>query len=120
MLLLNLNNRIHVGQFFSLTLDDDFFKMIGSDILRGNVNAEYVCDKIVDDSFHFVIHSVGNVFTLCDRCLDEVELRIDIKNDIVVRLGDEDIDEGDLIYVDRNNPVLSMDNLIYQFILVNT
>lgn len=119
MLIINLDNRIVKGKKFSFTLDDSFFKNIGGDISSGNVFSECVCDKIIDDSFHFTFHSVGNVFTPCDRCLDDVELRIDINNDIVVKLGDEDVDDGDVVFVDRNNPVLCLDNLVYQFVVVS-
>ena len=119
MLILNLDNRIVEGQKFSLTLDEAFFKMAGGIITRGNVSADCVCDKIANDCFHFKIHSVGKVFTLCDRCLEDVELRINITNDMLFQLGDEDFDDGDMLIVDRNNPIVNMDNLVYQLVVVS-
>ncbi len=115
---IKLNNNILNKNLF-LSVDDQFFQFMGGDILKGNINAEILCDNIVNDTFHFIICSNGTVFTPCDICLDEVELRIDIKNELIVKLGDEDRDDGDVVFVNRDFPEINMKNIVYQLVAVS-
>ena len=115
---INLNSSI-LNKNFCVEVDDDFFANAGGDIKRGYVKAEVICDRINNDSFHFNIHSVGNVFTPCDLCLDDVELRIDINDDITVMLGEEELDNGEYVVVDREKPCFNLTDIVYQFVVVS-
>ena len=115
---IKLNNNI-LNKKFLLSVDDQYFKNMGGDILRGNVDAEIVCDNIINDAYHFSICSNGTVFTPCDICLDDVELRINIKNDIFVKLGNEDRDDGDVVFVNRDYPEINMKDIVYQLVSVS-
>ena len=63
---IKLNNNI-LNKKFLLSVDNQYFENMGGDILRGNVEAEIVCDNIVNDAYHFSICSNGTVFTPCDK-----------------------------------------------------
>ncbi len=115
---INLNYSI-LNKKFIIRLDNDFFKNIKGIVTGGNIVSEVTCDKAVDDSFHFNVHSVGNVTTPCDICLDDVELRIDIKDDVLVKLGGCDFDDGETVMVNKLQPFIDMTDIVYQFIIVS-
>ena len=92
--LIDLNDAAILGKTFQVEIDDDFFSQYNGLITKGKVEAEVVCDKINANRFHFEFHSFGVVSTPCDRCLDDVELRIDVNNELYVAMADEDNDEG--------------------------
>ena len=107
------------GMVFDVDIHDDFFKEMGGYINKGDIKAKAVCEKVSGEDFLFNIHSVGSVFTPCDRCLDDVELRIDITNKLAVRLGDFDEDEGDTLVVNRRKPEIDLAYLVYQFVALS-
>lgn len=115
---INLNNTI-LNKSFEVVVDDEVFITAKGDITKGNVIAKVICDKIVDDSFHFNIHSVGHVFTPCDICLEDVELRIDIQDELVVTLGEEELDDGEVVTIERDKPFLNLTDIVYQIVTVS-
>lgn len=117
--LIDLNDAAILGKTFQVEIDDDFFSQCNGLITKGKVEAEVVCDKINADRFHFEFHSFGVVSTPCDRCLDDVELRIDVNNELYVAMADEDNDEGEIMYVNRNNPEINLKDLVYQFVVLS-
>lgn len=115
----NLNDRAILGKSFEFEINDSFFYEMGGEITKGHIKANVRCEVATAQIFLFSVHSVGSVFTPCDRCLDEVELRIDINNRLDVRIGDEDDDEGDTLIVGRNRPVFDLAYLVYQFVALS-
>lgn len=120
---INLTDAAINGATLELNLDEKFFSEMQKDveggISHGNVRAVADCRKVNDEQFIFNIHAEGNVFVPCDRCLDDVELRIDTNQKIIVKIGDEDIDEGDIYVVDRKNPILNIALVVYQFVVIS-
>jgi uncharacterized metal-binding protein YceD (DUF177 family) len=114
---IELNNSI-INKCFHVEINDDIFLKYKGDIVDGDIKAEVICHNIVNESFHFNIKACGKVFTSCDICLDNVELRIDFQNSLIVTLGDEDFDNGDVVFVDRNNPIINLTDIVYQLVVV--
>lgn len=114
-----LNDRDILGKSFFVEIHDDFFNEMGGYINKGHIRAEAVCQKVSDKNFSFLIHSFGTVCTPCDRCLDDIELRIDIQNRLEVKLGDEDDDEGDTLVVCNEHPAFDLAYLVYQFVALS-
>lgn len=114
-----LNDADILGKSFEFDICDDFFLEMGGYIKKGHVNAKAVCERADDDEFSFVIHSVGNIYTPCDRCLDDVELRIDINKRLNVKLGSQDEDEGEWVIIDKNHHLLDLSHLVYQFVALS-
>ena len=114
-----LNNRDILGKSFSFEVHDDFFKDMGGYINKGHIKAEAVCKKATDNNYSFLIHSFGVVFMPCDRCLDDIELRIDIQNGLEVKIGNEDEDKGDTLIVCKEHPVFDLAYLVYQFVALS-
>jgi uncharacterized metal-binding protein YceD (DUF177 family) len=55
----------------------------------------------------------------CDRCLADVELRIDTTDEFVAKLGEEYSDDGDYVIVPENDGMLDLSLLIYEFIVLS-
>ena len=55
----------------------------------------------------------------CDRCLADVELRIDTTDEFVAKLGEEYSDDGDYVVVPENDGMLDLSLLIYEFIVLS-
>ena len=118
-LFVELNDPCIMGKTFNVELHDEVFQEMGGYINKGNIIAKAVCRKATHQEFTFAIHAEGNVFTPCDRCLEDVDLRIDIDNVLNVIIGDEDDDEGDVLMVSKVKPKFDLTSLVYQFVALS-
>lgn len=118
-LFVELNDPNILGKVFDVELHDDVFQEMGEYIKKGNISAEAVCKKATEKEFTFMIHAEGNVFTPCDRCLEDVDLRIDIDNLLNVKIGEEDDDEGDVLVVADAKHKFDLTFLVYQFVALS-
>ena len=99
--------------------DDAFFEMIDGLIQHGSVRTVLSCKGSARGLFHFEIHSEGVVSVPCDRCLADIELRIDTTDELAVKLGQEYADEGDVVVVPENEGTIDMAQFIYEFIALS-
>jgi uncharacterized metal-binding protein YceD (DUF177 family) len=116
---IELNDRDILEKSFTTDLNDQFFQEMGGYISKGNIKAVAVCKKAAGNDFNFMIHSVGYVSTPCDRCLDDVELRIDIQNSIEVKIGEQDEDDGDSLIVAAEHHAFDLNFLVYQLVALS-
>ncbi len=56
----------------------------------------------------------GVVQIPCDRCLDDVDIRVERQDDFFVKLGDNDDYGEEIIYVSRSDAMLDIATLIYE------
>ncbi|MCR5313077.1 MAG: DUF177 domain-containing protein [Bacteroidaceae bacterium] len=103
---------------FSFKEDDDFFKEIDGLINRGCVDTTVSC-VCTGTVFKFYVHSTGYVIVPCDRCLSDLELRIDTSDELVVKLGDEYSDDGDCVIVPETEGYIDLAQFIYEFIALS-
>ena len=106
------------GKTFELEIGDDFFADIDGLIQRGNIHTTVVCLS-AGAVFKFQIHSVGTVIVPCDRCLADLELRIETTDDLSVKMGDEYADEGDCVIVPESEGYIDLAQFIYEFIVLS-
>lgn len=103
----------------SATLGDDFFASIeGSEITQGDMHV----DVSIRKTTHFSdvrLHTTGIVVIPCDRCLDPMEQEVEAEQRLTVKLGDEYIEEDELITLDENHPVLDLSWFVYESIILN-
>lgn len=99
-------------------IDDDFFAAIDGMINRGNLKTTVDC-RCTGSMYKFEIHSVGSIVVPCDRCLADLELRIDTVDELVVKLGEEYSDEGDCVIVPEAEGVIDLAQYIYEFIVLS-
>ncbi len=115
----NLKDTAILNRQFDVNINSRYFQKMQGIISGGDINATVTCINAKAGQFVFHVHSEGCVFTPCDRCLDDVELRINNDNDINVCFGDEDDDDGDVVFVNERNPELDLSFIVYQFVLLS-
>lgn len=106
------------GESFEMHLDDDVFASIEGLIQKGSIDSTVKCLS-VGTMFRFQIHSEGTVIVPCDRCLSDLELRIDTTDELMVKLGDEYSDEGDCVIVPESEGMINMAQYIYEYIALS-
>ena len=81
----NLDAAADLGEDLRLALDDAFFAALEqSEILGGDVEATLVVKRRAGGGYRIAVEAKGTVRTACDRCLDEVELPIDVADEILL------------------------------------
>ena len=99
-------------------LDNTFFGDIdGEEFQKGTVKA-VVTVKKNRDLFDFSFALNGTVIVPCDRCLDDLEVDVDTKNTLRVKLGEEYADDGDIVIVPEQDGDLNIAWYLYEFIVL--
>ena len=106
------------GKTFEYEIGDDFFAEIEGLIQRGSIHTTVVCLS-AGSVYKFRIHSIGTVIVPCDRCLSDLELRIETADDLNVKLGSEYADDGDCVIVPESEGYLDLAQFIYEFIALS-
>ena len=106
------------GKTFLYEINDDFFVQIDGLIQCGSIHTEVKCLS-AGTIYRFQIHSVGTVIVPCDRCLSDLELRIETTDLLSVKLGDEYADDGDCVIVSEAEGYLDLARYIYEFIALS-
>jgi uncharacterized metal-binding protein YceD (DUF177 family) len=97
-------------------LDDEYFQTIGSEnVKKGSLNAHLDVVKAAA-SYQLRFHIKGTVVVPCDVCLEDMRLPIDTDNTIVVKMGEEYEDDGDLITIPQEDGIVDVAGLIDEFI----
>lgn len=105
------------GKTLEYDIDDAFFGWTGGLIQRGKVHSTVTCVS-ANAIYKFQIHSVGTIIVPCDRCLADLELRIETTDILSVKLGDEYADEGDCVIVPEAEGRIDLAQFIYEFIVL--
>ena len=106
------------GTSLEWQIDDNFFSAIDGLIKRGNVRTKVDCVS-AGSVFKFLIYSVGDVIVPCDRCLADLELRIETTDELTVKLGTTYADEGDCVIVPEAEGFIDLAQYIYEFIALS-
>lgn len=106
------------GSRLEWNLDDSFFGAIDGLIHRGNIHTVVDCQN-TGSLFRFQISSEGEVTVPCDRCLADLELRIETNDELLVKLGTEYSDEGDCVIVPETEGYVNLAQFIYEFIALS-
>lgn len=106
------------GKTFEYEIGDDFFAEIEGLIQRGSIHTTVVCLS-AGSVYKFRIHSIGTVIVPCDRCLADLELRIETADDLNVKLGSEYADDGDCVIVPESEGYLDLAQFIYEFVALS-
>lgn len=63
----------------------------------------------------------GKIIVPCDRCLDDVELPIKAKEQLIVKFGNESYsDTDDILILSESEHEINVASSIYEFIMLNT
>lgn len=113
---LGMKDGIHTYYF---DIGDDFFKEIDhSPVTRGRFTTKIVFDKQPGVS-EMDLFIDGHVDVICDRCLSSIQLPVSGQFHLYVKLGNEDIDEDEVIYIKEGTSRLDMSQVLYEYICLS-
>jgi len=100
-------------------LGNDYFSSVeGSEITQGDVHVDVSIRKTIHFSeVHF--HATGTVVVPCDRCLDPMDLSVDVKERLTVKIGSEYSEEDELIVLAEEDTVFDLSWYIYESVVLS-
>ena len=99
-------------------LDDIFFGALDqAEVKKGSLHVSVSIRK-ASGFFEILIHEAGTVIIPCDRCLDDMEQPVDTDARLIVRLGDENSEDGDTIVVAEDEGILDLTWIIYESVVL--
>lgn len=101
---------------FDYVLDDDFFAAVdGQGVKHGNVKA-CVTIKKANHNIEVSIEMDGTAETTCDRCLEPMNVNVEVDETIYVKFGDEYREEDtDLIIIPEESGIFDISWLLYEY-----
>ena len=112
--LVNLKDKIHEYDF---DLDKDFFALFEQNLMNGgSLQAHVVLDKSpLLLNFEFYIN--GTVNLNCDRSLEDFDYPIDIKENLLVKFGDQEIELDDnVLQIPQNTQNINIAQHLFDYI----
>lgn len=106
------------GKTYEYNIGDDFFAAIDGLIQRGDVCCKVECLS-AGSIVKFRVHSVGKVIVPCDRCLSDLDVRIETTDELNVKLGTEYSDDGECVVVPEADGYIDLSQFIYEFIALS-
>lgn len=107
-----------IGKTFDYDIDDDFFASIDGLIQRGDIHSKVECLS-AGSIMKFRIHSEGKVVVPCDRCLSDLDVRIETTDELNVKLGDDFSDDGECVVIPEAEGYIDLSHFIYEFIALS-
>ncbi len=103
---------------FTYTLDDTYFQTVDSSEVSGGEVHVSVDIKRVQMFWELDVHSEGQVIVPCNLCMDDMSQPIETDNRLVVKLGEEDNEDDDIVTVSEDEGILDLSWYIYEFIVL--
>ncbi|MDR1258533.1 MAG: DUF177 domain-containing protein [Tannerellaceae bacterium] len=102
---------------FEYLLENKFFIDIdGAEVQKGKVKV-FLTVKRSSVMFEMDFRIEGIVFVSCDRCLDDLELPIESKNRLVVKLGKEYAEEShEIVVIPEEEGAINLAWFLYEFV----
>jgi uncharacterized metal-binding protein YceD (DUF177 family) len=116
---INLEGLKEGNHEFQYQLNKTFFQSIDyAEIENGNFNVGLRLNK---SSRHFELKFTfkGEVEVICDHCADEFLHPMLFFTETIIRFGEEEYEDDDLIVLEKNNPVFDVKHYIYESIFIN-
>jgi len=112
--LVNLKDKIHEYDF---DMDNDFFALFEQNLVNGgSLHAHVVLDKSsLLLNFEFFIK--GTVNLTCDRSLEYFDYPVDIKENLLVKYGDREMElDENVLQIPQNTQNLNMAQHLFDYI----
>lgn len=98
------------------TLTDDFFSVVqGPEIKQGKIDVALRV-KQTSGAFELTFQFEGTVKVECDRCLELMDQPIQAEASLLVKLGEEYMDDGDMVIIPEDDGVLDLSWHLYEMI----
>lgn len=101
-------------EVFEYHLDDVFFSAFDNSVIHGG-DVDVKCSISLSGNVYRVSMSyVGEIKSVCDRCLSDVYFDVDFDRDFVIRFTDGEYDEDeDYIDIPRKDGVIDLSTVMY-------
>jgi len=105
---------------FEYKLKDDFFEFSKEiEEISGNVDAEINIDK-KNSNIELTLSLKGEIYVLCDRCLDKMPLDIDNKSIMVLKMDNNGgLINNEELELDYKDGIINLKPLFYEEIMLN-
>lgn len=101
---------------FDFQLDKTFFKSFKDSMVQdGTFNVQLEVDKR-PDMFVLDFEFTGTVKTTCDRCLVDIDLPVEGKEQLIVKLAEEPSEEDEIIYITDRLIKFNVAKYIYEYV----
>lgn len=99
-------------------LDDGYFASIeDSEVSQGDMHVDASIRKTSHFSeIHF--HAIGTVTVSCDRCLDPLQLPMDVEQTLVVEYGSERSEDEESITITDEDPMVDIAWYVYESVIL--
>ena len=117
---LNLRTLTAGDHEYSWLLDDRYFQSIDANGITGGRVEVHLDLRRTGDVFSLAFGYDGVVETTCDRCLDPLEIEVATDRELVVKFGQEYLEESDeILVVAEQDGVLDLEWLMYEDIVLS-
>ncbi len=105
---------------YEYKLDNEFFANIdGPEVQRGKVDVKLTVKRSAAN-FQMDFHLTGMIYIPCDRCLDDMELEVNVDEQLFVKFGEEYSEESDtLLVIPEAEGELNIAWFLYEFIALS-
>lgn len=111
------------GHSFSFAIDGEFFQTFGNTQIK-DAGCTVKADVIRRSTLMSVQCMVGGfVVVECDRCLEDLTLKVDVERELTVGFGNVDMDdagdEEDVIVVSEGDDQVDISQFIYDYVCLS-
>ncbi len=117
-----LSNGSHT---FEYEVDGEFFKSFGSEIVKDAVCAVSMVMIKSRDFLKLDCIITGTVTVECDRCLDDLQIPIEVERELLVKYGSEEDDadigtgDDDVMLVEETATKMDLSQFVYDYVCLS-
>lgn len=104
---------------FRFDVEDNFFRQFGNEEMQ-QCKIVVLLDLDKQPGVDTLVFEIdGNSVFPCDRCLVEIEIPIRGNYSILMKLGEEEDSNEEVMYIHPETSILSLAQLIYEYIILS-
>lgn len=108
---------------FNFAIDGKFFQKFGNTRIK-DADCSVKVQAERQSTMMLISCTVGGyVIVECDRCLDDLTLKVDVERDLTVGFGavdlDDSCDEEDVIVASPSDHEISLDQFVYDYVCLS-
>ncbi len=108
---------------FNYVIDGKFFQIFGNTQIK-DADCSVKADVVRHSTLMSVVcHIGGFVVVECDRCLDDLVLKVDVDRELTVGFGsvdlDDSIDEDDVLVIGETDGEADISQFVYDYICLS-
>lgn len=101
---------------YQFKLGHAFFEAVGGTLINDGEADATLDVRRTEDGYAFDFHIRGIVQVPCDRCLDDMDVKIDTERTLTVKIGEEYVDDGDVITLSSEDAVINVAWIMYEYV----